>query len=505
MTLTRHYQGLPVSEGLAAGQLYQVRRSRRTGGTPASGPRAGATPEHVRDAFAAVARERSELAAQLRESGRADQAEIVTIGALIAADPALVEPAIAGTAAGADARAAVRNAAEAQAAALAALANADLAARADDVRQVATAVLAHLAGDSAPPPPATGFILVQREVDPADMIRFAEAGLVGAVSVSGSASSHAAIIARGLGLPMLAGADPAVLVAPAGHPAILDAEGGRLIVDPAPEELAAIGGPGAPEAAGAAEATRAAGNTWAAGITPPTQTAGAAQATPTARTAPAAAATQAATSPPAANTQPAQAADTAQSPGATPATAAAGATGTSGVAGAGWRDGGSAGLDPAVTPRTAAGEEVTLLCNVASAPETRLGLARGAAGVGLLRTEIPFTKATGWPTEAEHAAALDPVLGLLAGRPAVVRLLDFSGDKVPPFLAGGQAEPPRPGGPGRVAGASARPGRSAPRGAADRPGHPASRHGADGDQPGRAGPGEGQPRGRRRGGRQRNA
>ena len=72
-----------------------------------------------------------------------------------------------------------------------------------------------------------------------------------------------------------------------------------------------------------------------------------------------------------------------------------------------------------------------------------MGLAAGAAGVGLLRTEIPFLGATAWPTQAEHEAALAPPLRLLAGRPAVVRLLDFSGDKVPPFLAGpGQTRAP---------------------------------------------------------------
>jgi phosphoenolpyruvate-protein kinase (PTS system EI component) len=76
---------------------------------------------------------------------------------------------------------------------------------------------------------------------------------------------------------------------------------------------------------------------------------------------------------------------------------------------------------------------------VASATETRLGLAAGAAGVGLLRTEIPFTGAAVWPSEAEHRSALDPVLRLLTGRPAVVRLLDFTGDKIPPFLAGQEA------------------------------------------------------------------
>jgi phosphoenolpyruvate-protein kinase (PTS system EI component) len=83
--------------------------------------------------------------------------------------------------------------------------------------------------------------------------------------------------------------------------------------------------------------------------------------------------------------------------------------------------------------RTADGELVTILCNVASAAETRLGLANGAAGVGLLRTEIPFTRAAGWPDRAGHLAVLTPVLGLLGGKRAVVRLLDFSGDKIPPF------------------------------------------------------------------------
>jgi len=71
-----------------------------------------------------------------------------------------------------------------------------------------------------------------------------------------------------------------------------------------------------------------------------------------------------------------------------------------------------------------------------------MGLAAGAAGVGLLRTEIPFVGAHAWPTQAEHEAALRPVLSLLAGRPAVVRLLDFSGDKVPPFLA--ESASPKP-------------------------------------------------------------
>jgi phosphoenolpyruvate-protein kinase (PTS system EI component) len=42
---------------------------------------------------------------------------------------------------------------------------------------------------------------------------------------------------------------------------------------------------------------------------------------------------------------------------------------------------------------------------------------------------------THWPSEAEHRRALRPVLAPLAGRVATVRVLDFGGDKLPPFLA----------------------------------------------------------------------
>ena len=343
MTATRRYQGVPVSGGKAAGQLYP-------GGPQGSGRPAG--PDEVAAAFAAVAQERSALAQQLRQDQRDEQADIVAIGGLIAADPTLIEPAVAAVRDGADAAAAVERSAAVQAAAIAALANPDLAARADDVRQVANAVLARLAGGGTSPPPAGDFILVGREVDPADLIRLAESGLVGAVSVSGGANSHAAIIARGLGIPMLAGSDPEVLAVRAGQAAILDAVAGQLIVDPSPQELAAVAPPGTPARA------------------------------------------------------------------------------------SGTRGGGHGSAAPGTPPRTRDGQEITLLCNVASATETRLGLASGATGVGLLRTEIPFLKAAGWPSEADHRAALDPVLSLLTGRPAVVRLLDFGGDKTPPFLAG---------------------------------------------------------------------
>ncbi len=288
MTPSR-FTGTPVSDGTAAGVLYVADVTSH----------AGASAEQVAAAFAAVAAERSALASQLRAAGRDQEADIVGLAALIAADSVLVNPAVAAVGAGVDAATAIRQSAEAQATVLAGLDSPELAERAGDVRQVAQAVLEQLAGGK-PDRPGGDFILVRRDVAAADLIELADQGLAGAVTVAGGASSHAAIIARGLGVPMLAGVDEAVLTDIAGRPALLDSGAGLLTLDPPEAELAAL-----------ARRRAATAQRWHA----------------------------------------AQA-------------AAAGHAATAGPA------------------CIADGHEVVILCNVASAAETRRGLAEGAAGVG---------------------------------------------------------------------------------------------------------------------------
>jgi phosphoenolpyruvate-protein phosphotransferase len=89
-------------------------------------------------------------------------------------------------------------------------------------------------------------------------------------------------------------------------------------------------------------------------------------------------------------------------------------------------------------PVTRDGQRVTVKGNASSAAEVRVALSYGAEGIGLLRTELAFLDAQAWPTRAQHRRALAPVLEPLAGGSATVRLLDFGGDKTPPFLEGTQ-------------------------------------------------------------------
>jgi phosphoenolpyruvate-protein kinase (PTS system EI component) len=344
------FPGLPVSPGTGAGVLALAGGADSPADLTAA--TSAVTPEDVAAAFTAVAAERTALAARLRDSGRDAEADIIEIGALIAADPALSELTAAAVRGGADAVTAVRAVTERHAAAMARLDNPVLAERAGDIRQVGDAVASHLtaaplsaAGRFTVPPGDQAFILVRREVSPADLIELAEAGLAAAVSVTGGASSHAAIIARGLGIPMITGVDPAVLALTPGDHAVVEAaaDAGELRLGVVrPPSFSSLPRP------------------------------------------------------------------------VLPATA-----------------------EPFPGPaRTRDGREITVLANVASELETRRALAGGADGVGLLRTEIPYVRADAWPGYAGQRAQLGPILGLLAGRTAVVRLLDFSGDKVPPFLAG---------------------------------------------------------------------
>lgn len=70
-----------------------------------------------------------------------------------------------------------------------------------------------------------------------------------------------------------------------------------------------------------------------------------------------------------------------------------------------------------------------VLISAYTARAVTAGLAAGACGAGLIRTEMIFARAVGEPSAAEQAAAYRQVLEPLAGLPAVVRVWDIGGDK----------------------------------------------------------------------------
>jgi phosphoenolpyruvate-protein kinase (PTS system EI component) len=92
--------------------------------------------------------------------------------------------------------------------------------------------------------------------------------------------------------------------------------------------------------------------------------------------------------------------------------------------------------DSALPAVTTDGRRVSVLVNAATPAEVAAGLAAGAEGAGLIRTELAFLDASAWPSRADHVRLLRPLLAGLHGSTATVRVLDFGGDKLPPFLRG---------------------------------------------------------------------
>jgi phosphoenolpyruvate-protein kinase (PTS system EI component) len=73
---------------------------------------------------------------------------------------------------------------------------------------------------------------------PSDLVSLDRRMLLGMISELGSSTSHAAIMARSMGIPALCGIGRQGTELAAGHRAVLDAQTGTLVLDPGPDELA---------------------------------------------------------------------------------------------------------------------------------------------------------------------------------------------------------------------------------------------------------------------------
>ena len=227
--------GVAASPGLAIGAAF------RLGGDPGPPPeRAPGPPQEelalldrgLQEARAAIERDRDTLAARAGSPG----AEIFRAHLALLDDQALLEPAEAAIATGATAERAIHEAAEQVAGVYRALPDPLLAERAADVLDVGRRVVAALRDDVTVVEAPRG-IVVGDELTPADTAALDPALVTGLVTARGSATTHAAIIARSLSLPAVVGVGPAALTIPAGTTLLVDGDAGTVQVDPPPAEL----------------------------------------------------------------------------------------------------------------------------------------------------------------------------------------------------------------------------------------------------------------------------
>jgi len=85
--------------------------------------------------------------------------------------------------------------------------------------------------------------------------------------------------------------------------------------------------------------------------------------------------------------------------------------------------------------RTSDGVRIEVVANIRNAADAREAVAKGAEGVGLLRSEFLFDNRDTAPSEEEQTSEYSAVATVLGkGRPLVVRTLDVGGDKPLSYL-----------------------------------------------------------------------
>jgi phosphocarrier protein FPr len=231
--------GVPASPGVAVGRVFHLRQADEVPEERA------ADSSHERRALdAAIAgahRQLEALQVRLTAEGDADRVAIFAAHQELLEDPALLDGATERIRQGATAAYAWRQAYAEQADRLVALRNELLAGRAADLRDVGRRVLHLLVGrDGTPAAIPAESIVVSEDLAPSDAATLDRTRVLGFCTTTGSATSHVAILARGLGVPAIAGMDPRVLELPAGTRVVLDGDAGTLHRDPTPAEEAEI-------------------------------------------------------------------------------------------------------------------------------------------------------------------------------------------------------------------------------------------------------------------------
>ncbi len=109
-----------------------------------------------------------------------------------------------------------------------------------DLEDLAERILGALDGDAGPRPMAVGSILIARRLGPAELLDWHARGIVGLVVEEGTSTGHAAILARALGLPTLGGVRGVLEAAEDGDQAVVDGDGGQLVLRPEGQVLEAF-------------------------------------------------------------------------------------------------------------------------------------------------------------------------------------------------------------------------------------------------------------------------
>jgi phosphotransferase system enzyme I (PtsI) len=232
--------GVAASEGVAVGPVFvHARGALEPERENISEDAIEAELERFQSAVEDVVRKLSETADRLRESGSEEEAGIFEAHVEMAEDPefhseveervkSLESPEVAVLAVG-----------EEFAGMFAEMEDEYMAARADDVRDVASQIAAELMGSKA-----AGLemleepsVILARNLAPSDTVRIPKGMALGFVIAEGSKTSHVSIMARSFGIPAVVGVGAALEEAFEAEVVALDGGEGYAVADPDPDTV----------------------------------------------------------------------------------------------------------------------------------------------------------------------------------------------------------------------------------------------------------------------------
>ncbi|MFC9360559.1 phosphoenolpyruvate--protein phosphotransferase [Rhodococcus sp. NPDC057014] len=227
-TTEQTVHGLGVSPGLVCAPWLAFGTPVETSADDPVGESVPAEIARVRDALATVSGDLEARAAQV--DGVAS--EILLVSAAMARDPGIVSAAEENLRGGMPTAHAVSVAFEGYCVTLEALGG-YMAERVADLRDLGHRAVAVLSGVPMPgiPDPGYPFVLVARDLSPADTAMLGGSDVVGLLTAEGGPTSHTSILAKSLGLPAIVNcADLDRLIE--GRPVVLDGTTGEVVVDP---------------------------------------------------------------------------------------------------------------------------------------------------------------------------------------------------------------------------------------------------------------------------------
>ncbi len=233
--------GVAASEGVAVGPVFihalgELKPERKNIPEDAVEDELG----RFQGAVEAVVKKLTETAEGLRESGSEKEAGIFDAHIEMAEDPEVQE--------GVEERvknlespeAAVISVGEEYATLFAEMEDEYMAARADDVRDVASQIAAELMGHEATGLSAleTPSVILARSLAPSDTARIPKGIALAFVTAEGSRTSHVSIMARSMGIPAVVGVGPDLEEAFGAETVAVDGVEGYAAVDPDPDTVA---------------------------------------------------------------------------------------------------------------------------------------------------------------------------------------------------------------------------------------------------------------------------